>query len=228
LIRFGEALGEARARNEKARHGFAPRRTRILAAMFWLLDRHALRIGHENYAAENGSFGATTLRQHHFLHAEKTLVFPAKSGAERHVTLTDRRARGLLRRLSDLPGQHLFQYSDDETGELRPVTSDEVNAYLAGLFGEDVTAKTFRTWHGSTEAFTAAFGEKRRVDDVLEAASQKLGNTKAVARGSYVHPQIISDLKEGRFADGSIKRGGPPRNGLTAEESAFMRWLEAL
>jgi DNA topoisomerase-1 len=226
LASFGNKLGRARAQNDEARHGLAPRRARILSAIFWLLDQHALRIGHETYTEENGSYGATTLRHRHLRKEDAALVFPGKSGSRRQVQLTDRRARRMIRKLADLPGQHLFQYEDGD--ELKPVHSDEVNAYLAGLFGENVTAKTFRTWHGSVAAFAASFGDGRKVDDAVAAASSRLGNTKAIARSSYIHPRLISDLKQGRFADGSIRAGGPSRKGLDTDESAFLRWLEAL
>lgn len=227
LPRFGKKLGIARAQNDEARHGRKLSLSRILAAIFWLLDEHALRIGNESYAEENGSFGATTLRTRHVDPEIRVLTFSGKSGKERSIDLADRRFRALVRSLSDLPGQHLFQFEDDD-GNLHAVSSSEVNAYLHGLFGEGATAKTFRTWHGSVAAFAAGTSEGKLVDDVLEAAASRLGNTKAIARNSYVHPRIIEEVKSGELAGNAARlKGGPARRGLSQEETWFMRWLDA-
>jgi DNA topoisomerase-1 len=228
LPSFGQNLRRARASNEELREGSQPRRGRVLAALFHLLDAHAVRIGNKAYAQKNGSFGATTLRGRHLKKGGEhlTLEFEGKSGKLQEIELHDRRFERFLHTLSDLPGQRLFQYRDED-GELCPLTSSEVNAYLHGLFGSEVTAKTFRTWHGSVAAFAAACADGAKVDDVLEAASKRLGNTKAVARSSYVHPRIIEEVKEGRFA--GLDRNPlsmRSRAGLSREESAFLRWLE--
>ncbi len=226
LLDFGDKLGTARARNEEQRRGLAPRQGRILAAMFWLLDHHALRVGNEAYSKENGSFGATTLRMRHVEDDGAVLHFAGKSGKDRQVSIDDVRLRNLVRRLSDLPGQHLFQYQDEE-GEFRRITSGEVNAYLHGLFGDDVSAKTFRTWHGSVAAFARGLEKGAKVDDVLGAASQRLGNTKAIVRNSYIHPAIIDAVKEGSLeGDAASHRIGRHYQGFSAEESWFFRWLK--
>ncbi|GGY50337.1 DNA topoisomerase IB [Parvularcula lutaonensis] len=225
LASFGRKLGKARQQNDAARRGLAPTQGRILAAVFWLLDEHVIRIGNESYAKENRSFGATTLRQRHVKDDGTLLRFRGKHGREQDISLSDRRFKGLVRKLSDLPGQHLFQYRD-ETGDLCALTSGEVNAYLHGLFGEPITAKTFRTWHGSVEAFAAGLAEGALVDDVLGAAAGTLGNTKAIARNSYVHPRIIDEVKSGALAQSaSGLRGGRRRAGLSSEETWFLRWL---
>ncbi|MCQ8186424.1 hypothetical protein NOG11_13650 [Parvularcula sp. BGMRC 0090] len=226
---FGRKLKEARQTNDGLRRGLQPSRARVLAAVFHLLDTHAVRVGNDTYAEANGSYGATTLRTRHLKEDEThhlVLQFKGKSGKLQKVELHDRRFENLLRTLSDLPGQRLFQYEDEE-GALCPLTSSDVNAYLHGLFGDTVTAKTFRTWHGSVAAFAAACREGAKVDDVLEAASGRLGNTKAVARSSYVHPRIIEEVKDGTFAGlGRNPCNMRARSGLGREESAFLRWLE--
>jgi DNA topoisomerase-1 len=231
LPAFGSKLKEARETNAGFRRGHRLERGRLLAALFHLLDTHAVRIGNDAYAAENQSFGATTLRHEHLKEGGSDhllLQFEGKSNKLQKVELHDHRFEALLRTLSDLPGQRLFQYRDEE-GELHPLTSSEVNAYLHGLFGEAVTAKTFRTWHGSVAAYAAACTEDAKVDDVLEAASARLGNTKAVARSSYVHPRIIEEVKEGAFT--GLSRNPlrmRARAGLNRQESAFLRWLERM
>ena len=225
LASFGAKLGAARKQNDEARRGLKTTQARILAAVFWLLDEHVIRIGNETYAKENDSFGATTLRHRHVEEDGKVLHYQGKHGREQEIELSDRRFRALVRKLSDLPGQHLFQYQD-EAGELQALTSGEVNAYLQGLFGENVTAKTFRTWHGSVEAFAAGLEEGALVDHILEAAAETLGNTKAIARNSYVHPRIVEEVKSGELARSAADlKGGRCRAGLSVEETWFLRWL---
>jgi DNA topoisomerase-1 len=229
LPAFGNALREARRVNDGLRRGQEPSRARVLASVFHLLDTHAVRVGNDTYAQANGSYGATTLRRNHLQEAEDhhlVLKFKGKSGKMQEIALHDRRFENLLRTLSDLPGQRLFQYEDEE-GALCPLTSSDVNAYLHGLFGSTVTAKTFRTWHGSVAAFEAACERGAKVDDVLTAASAKLGNTKAIARTSYVHPRIVEEVKDGTF--GTLERNPckmNARKGLSGQESAFLRWLD--
>lgn len=193
--RFGTLLPKVRQRVERdlASHGLT--RERAVASVIRLLDLGAIRVGNESYAKANRSFGATTLRRKHArVQGEKLkLRFVAKSGKLREATVTDRALARFVRRVQDLPGQHLFQYLDSE-GQPHPVGSAEVNAYLCEAMGDHFTAKNFRTWHASVLALKL-LGE---ADGVLTLkaltteVSDHLGNTPAMARKSYIHPAVIA------------------------------------
>ncbi|WP_144096479.1 DNA topoisomerase IB [Croceicoccus sediminis] len=193
-IAFGNALPLIRKRVEEdiAAGGLTRRHT--IACIVRLLDLGQVRIGNETYAKSNKSFGATTLRQRHarVKGQRLTLHYKGKSGKERKVTLTDRSLAKFVRRLQELPGQHLFQYIDDEGGA-HPVRSCDVNEYLRETMGEDFSAKDFRTFHASCLAFAtlAQTGERMTIKALLEVVSGRLGNTPAVARRSYIHPAVI-------------------------------------
>jgi DNA topoisomerase-1 len=191
---FGRALPRLRARMEadlaKKRHDKA----HTVAAIVKLLDTCNLRIGNETYAKTNKSFGLTTLRDRHatFSGATMTLCYTAKSGKQRRLKITDRSLANFVKKCQDLPGQKLFQYVGAD-GEPRPVTSSDVNDYIRAAMGEDFTAKHFRTWGASAVAFEtlatapAPIGLKTMLEPVVE----RLGNTPAIARKSYVHPTLI-------------------------------------
>jgi len=175
-----------------------PTRTLVLATLVRLLDTTFIRIGNEEYARGNGSYGLTTLRTRHAgVHdAEVRLSFKGKSGVRHEVTLDDRRVAAVVRRCKALPGQELFQYADAD-GALHKVTSADVNDYLSQVAGTHVTAKDFRTWHGSVMAleFTrlACAGECARgaAKQVIAQVAARLGNTVAVCRKSYIHPKVL-------------------------------------
>lgn len=193
--RFGALLPLVRRRVEEDLSARALTRERAMASVVRLLDLGAIRIGNECYARDNRSFGATTLRKRHADVTGRTLRlrYKGKSGQMRVVSLTDRALARVIRRMQDLPGQHLFQYVDDE-GEVQAVGSADVNEYLRETMGEDFTAKNFRTWHGSVLAFGCVAGCRDAgpsLKSVLETVCDKLGNTPAVARRSYVHPAVI-------------------------------------
>ncbi|NNU17481.1 DNA topoisomerase IB [Parvularcula sp. ZS-1/3] len=224
LAEFGARLGTARLANEERRRGRKPTRERVLAAMFALLDQHALRVGHEAYTEENGSFGLTTLRADHLDTERHVLSFTAKGGKDREVLIDDRKLFAMLEKLAGLPGETLAHFDDD--GEARSLCADDVNEDLSQFFGETGSAKSFRTWHGSVAAFEAGLSGGAKVDDVLEAAASRLGNTKAIARTSYVHPAIVDAVKDGSLAEsGGDCLKGRSRKGLTQMESGFLRWL---
>ena len=223
LEAFGERLGRARERNGASRRKRGFKKERLLGAVFHLLDAHALRVGNEAYAEENDSYGATTLRQTHF--GGDTIHFTAKGGREVEIDLHDRRFASLARRLSDLPGQHLFQY-EGEDGTLRALSSADVNAYLEAVFGEPVTAKAFRTWAGSVAAFAEGLKEEASVGSVVGAAADRLRNTEAVARKAYIHPGVIEGVKDGTLAEEVASLGSVrARKNLTKDETLFLRWL---
>ena len=224
LEAFGDRLGRARDRNDACRRKRALTKERLLGAVFHLLDAHALRVGNEAYAEENDSYGATTLRHEHLRGGH--VRFRAKGGREVDVALTDRRFLGLAKRLSDLPGQPLFQYRDDD-GDLRRLTSCDVNEHLEEVFGAPVTAKQFRTWAGSLAAFEAG-AAGAGVTEAVDAAAARLRNTPAVARKAYVHPAILDGIKDGTLPDevAALRAKGGPRKRLTREETVFLRWLD--
>ena len=194
-VLFGERLPRVRKRVEQDLAGSRLSRAHAIASVVRLLDLGVIRIGNEAYAKSNKSFGATTLRQRHAEvegHRLK-LKFKAKSGKIREVTITDRRLAHFVRKMQDLPGQHLFQY-ETEDGALHHVGSAEVNAYLCQTMGEGFTAKNFRTWHASVLAFQILAEAKGTISlkALMEEVSEKLGNTPTIARKSYVHPAVVA------------------------------------
>ena len=194
-LAFGSLLPKVRKRVEADLADRALSRARAIASVVRLLDEGVVRVGNESYARANQSFGATTLRMRHVSLSGKTvrLRFKAKSGKIAEVAVTDHRLAHFVRKMEDLPGQHLFQYLDEE-GRACPVTSTDVNAWLKETMGEDFTAKHFRTWHASALAFgrLATATEKLPLKALLEEVSDRLGNTPAIARRSYIHPAVIA------------------------------------
>ena len=193
-LAFGKALPLVRKRVADDLAGSALTRERAIASVVRLLDLGRLRIGNENYAKSNKSFGATTLRRRHaeIKGARLMLRFKGKSGQNREVTLTDRSLAKTVREMHELPGQHLFRYIGDD-GEAHSVLSCDVNAYLRDTMGGDFTAKDFRTFHGSVLAFTELAQADGRVPirALLEVVAKRLGNTPAVTRKAYIHPAVI-------------------------------------
>lgn len=191
---FGKLLPLVRKRVEDDLRGRNLTRERAIASVVRLLDLGAVRIGNEGYAQRNKSFGATTLRRRHAELTGKTLRlrYRGKGGKDREVVLTDGSLARMVRKMHDLPGQHLFQYVDDD-GTHHAVTSSDVNEYLRETMGEDFTAKNFRTWHASVLAFERLFAAEGEITikNLLEGVAQHLGNTPAVTRKSYVHPAVF-------------------------------------
>ncbi|HEX7740962.1 MAG TPA: DNA topoisomerase IB, partial [Sphingobium sp.] len=158
-----------------------------------------VRVGNEQYAAANKSFGATTLRRRHMdLTGQKLrLRYRAKSGREHELTISDRRLIRFVRAMQDLPGQHLFQYLDED-GVARPISSGDVNAYIAKAMGGDFTAKHFRTWGASTIAFETLAAGSVSLNQLVVPVAEALGNTPAISRKSYIHPALIDLCKSGQ------------------------------
>jgi DNA topoisomerase-1 len=201
MIAFGAALPTIRARvdADMARHGLP--REKVLAIVVRLLEATLIRVGNEEYARENRSFGLTTLRNQH-VEVQGTALrfnFRGKSGKEHDISLRDRRLAGLVRRLQELPGQEVFQYLDED-GNRHTVDSDDVNAYLREITGQEFSAKDFRTWAGTIicavalrelDACTSESEAKRNVASVVKTVSRQLGNTPAVCRACYIHPAVL-------------------------------------
>jgi DNA topoisomerase-1 len=196
---FGRALPKLREQLEidLSRRGL--RKDRTIAAVIRLLDLAKLRVGNEHYATTNKSFGATTLRRRHYdLNGKSlTLRYRAKSGKQQQLTVTDSRLLRFVRQVQDLPGQHLFQYLDED-GEARPICSSDVNAYIAQAMGAPFTAKHFRTWGASAIAFEALAAQHVSLKQMIDPVAQALGNTPAISRKSYIHPALIALCREGQ------------------------------
>lgn len=256
LEAFALALPRIRARvardlrPDKARK--APGRNQVLAALVRLLDTTLMRVGNEEYASSNGSYGLTTLRNRHAAvqGTALRLRFRGKSGVMHEAKLEDPRVAKVVRQCQQLPGQALFQYADEdgENRELHSVSSTDVNDYLAeAARGERFTAKDFRTWHGTVQALeltrlacepgrTAADGSRYSAKDILAAVAKQLGNTPAVCKKAYVHPAVLalgSALSDGDEATGALfeKIGGSsqarPSRGLHAAERRMLAFLKA-
>lgn len=201
---FGKRLPLMRKRVQEDIAGGVTREA-ALAAVVRLLDLSAIRIGNEHYARTNDSYGATTLRADHAEVGRRKLQlhFVGKGGKEHELEVEDAGLAGAVRRmegLSDPGDDHLFRY-EDEAGEVRPVTSADVNAYLRETMGGDFSAKHFRTFHASSLAFEklAEGPGEVRLKEMLEHVSERLGNTPAIARSSYIHPAVIARI-EGQAA----------------------------
>ena len=225
---FGRLLPKARKQvaNDLGHRSLS--RARAVASVVRLLDLGAIRVGNESYAKSNNSFGATTLRRRHARVSGGTLKlrFKAKSGQLREATISDRRLATFVRKVQDLPGQHLFQYINGD-GEPHPVGSGDVNAYLGEAMGERFTAKNFRTWHASVLAFRllAEADGVLTLKMLMEDVSAHLGNTPAMARKSYVHPAVIALVERQQNWRARLKL---PRDGkwLNRYERALIRLLD--
>ena len=208
---FARALPKLRRRVEADLNRRGPSRDKVLATAVRLLELTLIRVGNAQYARQNRSYGLTTLHKRHLDvdGAALTFAFKGKSGVEHEVRVRDRRLATVVRSLRELPGQQLFKYRD-EAGDLCPVTSDDVNAYIREAMGEQFSAKDFRTWAGTVSAARAlrdveppasATEAKRRITVCVKAVAGLLGNTPTVCRTSYIHPRVFELFEAGRLAD---------------------------
>jgi DNA topoisomerase-1 len=240
MIAFAGLLPTIRERVEAdlGRPGLA--REKVLAAVVRLLELTLIRVGNEEYARLNKSFGLTTLRDRH-ARIEGSRIrfrFNGKSGKRHEVTLRDRRLARVVARCQDLPGQDLLQY-EDEDGEVRDVRSEDVNAYLREASGgADVTAKDFRTWAGTVLTYRALRAlqpsetdreARRNVVEAIRQTSEALGNTPAVARKSYVHPAVLQAYLDGGIGDALVEvaedQAAPPAESTEDEEAGVVDLL---
>ena len=211
LLAFGRALPVLRRRVMRDLQAPPLSRARVLATVVRLLETTLIRVGNEEYARSNRSFGLTTLRDRHVVITADTLRFRfrAKSGVWQEIALEDGRLARTVKRCQDLPGQVLFQYLDAD-GTRQRVTSEDVNAYLREVTGAEFTAKDFRTWAGTVLAATAlqeldvvdtAAARKKNVTRAIESVAKQLGNTRAVCRRCYVHPAVVEHYLDGATLD---------------------------
>lgn len=228
---FGKLLPLMRKRVDEELGEAGVTRERALAAVVRLLDLSAIRIGNEHYARTNDSYGATTLRADHAEVGARRIVleFVGKGGKEHELALSDAPLARAVQRMQDLAEEdddHLFRYEDDD-GVVRPVTSADVNAYLRETMGADFSAKHFRTFHASALAFEKlATGTGHvRMREMLEHVADRLGNTPAIARSSYIHPAVI-DRIEGQEAWRESLRLPRATRWLTRAERGLIAFLE--
>jgi DNA topoisomerase-1 len=202
MLAFASALPRIRrrVRRDLALPGLP--RDKVLATVVRLLETTRMRVGNEEYARENESFGLTTLRMRQVRVQGSTMQFRfrGKSGVWHEFALSDRLLAGIVRRMRDLPGYELFQYVDEQ-GETRALDAADVNAYLKAVAGEEFTSKDFRTWAGTVLAAEALHKSgKGGLTQAIEQVARQLGNTKAVCRKCYIHPAVIDAYLDGSLA----------------------------
>jgi len=228
---FGEALPKLRRRVEQDLKKRKLERDAVLAAVVRLLDREHIRVGNEQYAKENKSFGATTLRSRHLkkIGGKLKMRFTGKHGIVHEVTVTDANLKRIVKKCEDLPGQHLFQYINGD-GVPQPVNSSDVNDYIREATGSDFTAKHFRTWGASVIFFEQllekAENKKLSLKTVLEPVAEALGNTVAMSRKSYVHPCLIDAVQEDPEDPLNGMERPRARRRLSTAETGFLRFLK--
>lgn len=239
MVAFGKALPVIRERVEHDLSLSGLPRPKILATIVRLMETTYIRVGNEEYARANKSYGLTTMRGKHVeVHGSAiTFNFPGKSGVHHAIDLEDRRLARIVQRCQDLPGYELFQYLDPD-GERHSVDSTDVNDYLREMTGQDFTAKDFRTWAGTVltwaelqalEAFESETQAKKNVSQAIKSVSALLGNTPSVCRKCYVHPAILECYMTGELPK-SMSRltrrdASECLNAPRDEEAALLRFL---
>jgi DNA topoisomerase-1 len=209
MLDFARALPEIRKTIAKHAALDGLPREKVLAAVVSLLETTLIRVGNDDYAKENKSYGLTTLKNRHVKvdRGELRFKFKGKSGKEWDLGIRDRRVARIVRECQELPGQELFQYIDDE-GERRAVSSSDVNDYLREITGKDVTAKDFRTWAGTVLAalalaefktFDSDAHAKKNLRAAIEKVASRLGNTPTICRKCYIHPEVVHSYLQGEM-----------------------------
>ena len=235
MLQFVRALPKIRrqVRRDLGRRGLP--REKVLAAVVRLLESTLIRVGNEEYAHENKSYGLTTIHNNHAKVRGSTIHFHfrGKSGVEHAIDFSDPRIARIVRKCQELPGEDLFGYIDDD-GNPRDVRSEDVNEYLREITGQGFTAKDFRTWAGTVlaaralqefERVDSQAMRKRNVVKAVEAVAKRLGNTKAVCRKCYIHPQIIESYLDGSLIERlreEARRMLKPLHHLHPEEAAVL------
>jgi DNA topoisomerase-1 len=239
MLAFGAALPVIRTRTKRDLQAAGLPREKVLAALVQLLEKTLIRIGNEEYARTNQSFGLTTMKDRHVEVNGATLIFEfrAKSGIQQTIDLREPRLAKTVKKCQDLPGQTLFQYVDEDDTQ-QSVDSGDVNDYLREITGQDFTAKDFRTWAGTVlaacalrefEEFTSETQAKKNIVQAIESVARKLGNTKAVCRKCYVHPAVLDAYLDGTTIDIIMKHASRllrKFNGLSREEVAVLALLQ--
>jgi DNA topoisomerase I len=238
LAEFAEALPRIRERTERDLRRQGIPREKVLAVVVRLLEETSIRIGNDEYAKHNRSFGLTTFRDRHAVFEGEKLRFDfrGKSGKRHTVELNDRRLARIVKRCQDIPGQELFQYLDAD-GKRHTIESADVNAYIREISGGPFSAKDFRTWNGTVlasrylrlcDSSTTKTAAKRQVSQAIKSVAADLGNTPAVCRKAYVHPVVVNAYLEGSLepeAGASPTRNATP-GGLSDEEQCVLDLLK--
>jgi DNA topoisomerase-1 len=240
MLSFGKALPQIRVAVDAALKLPGLPREKVLATIVHLLEVTMMRIGNEEYARTNKSFGLTTLRARHVKVDGKAVEFRfrGKSGVFHTIKLEDRRLAKIIARTRELPGQDLFQYLDED-GEQHAVGSHDVNDYLRAITGEDYTAKDFRTWSGTVlaalalhefEKFDSETQAKKNIVRAIESVAEKLGNTPTICRKCYVHPAVIEAYLDGTIMEALRERAREELvndlHKLQPEEAAVLALLQ--
>jgi DNA topoisomerase I len=238
MVAFGESLPAIRRRVERDLASRQLSREKVLATVVRLLELTCIRVGNEEYARMNRSFGLTTLRDRHVnvSGARLDFRFRGKSGKEHAVRLIDRTLARIVKRCRDLPGYELFQYVD-ENRERHAVDSADVNQYLRDIAGQEFTAKDFRTWAGTVAALTGlqrcgdsikVTQRRKQLAQVIKDVAGQLGNTPAVSRKSYIHPSVLESYEQGRMGRilERVTRSAAARKGLRPEEALTLAFLK--
>ena len=238
LAAFARALPRIRRRVDRDLRRRALSRERVVATVVRLLDETTIRVGNDEYARENRSFGLTTLRDRHVdVRGDRIRFrFRGKSSRVHEVEVEDPRVARVVRRCEELPGQDLFQYVNED-GEPVDVTSDDVNDYIRTAAGDEFTAKDFRTWTGTVlaawtldELGGTEGAPKKQLVSAIESVAQELGNTPAVCRACYVHPDVIDAHLDGTLTTGLGRRARQAltqeRHRLSPQEAAVLAFLE--
>ena len=240
MMAFGRALPGIRDRVEQDLRRQGIPREKVLATVVRLLETTLIRVGNDEYAKTNDSFGLTTMHDEHVDIQGNSVDFHfrGKSGVEHAVRIRDRRMAAVVRRCQELPGQTLFQYLDD-AGDPHTIDSGDVNAYLREITGEDFTAKDFRTWAGTVLAAQALqeFGAvdseaeaKQNILRAVEAVAARLGNTRTICRKCYVHPAVLDAYTDGSMLEAAKQRAEDELvedlSALPAEEAAVLVLLQ--
>lgn len=240
LVPFARALPLIRAQVDHDLRRHKPSFEKAVATVVMLLDKLLIRIGNADYARENASYGLTTLRNRHLRieGSELRFHFRGKSGKVWSLHHSDRRIARAVRSLQELPGQHLFQYIDDE-GKTHAVRSSDVNDYIREVTGADFTSRQFRTWAATTlcagaltilEPGQSKRATARTINEVIDAIAKRLGNTRAVCRRSYIHPLVLETFENGTLAE-EIAAAPPPADVdtdlLAKDELRVLAWLSS-
>ena len=235
MMKFAETLPALRQRVARDLALPGLQREKVLATVVRLLETTLIRVGNDEYARHNKSYGLTTMHNRHVsVRGHRILFsFQGKSGKEHEIDIHDPQLARIVKRSQDLPGQELFAYEDDD-GVVRDVTSQDVNEYLREITGNDFTAKDFRTWSGTVlaatalrefEAVTNQRQAKKNVVTAIEAVAKMLGNTPAVCRKCYIHPDVLAGFEAGTLRLSVPAHG---RGGLNPQELAVLAYLKRL
>lgn len=237
MLAFGRMLPEMRRRVSRDLKQPGLGRKKVLAAVMRLLETTLIRVGNEEYARQNGSFGLSTLRDRHVRIRGGTMhfQFPGKSGKRHTIDLHDPRLAKIVREAQELPGQILFQYTDEQ-GEVQKIASDDVNGYLREIGGQEFSAKDFRTWAATVlaaealqkfERFETNTQARKNVQSAIRHVAERLGNTAAICRKSYIHPLVLEAYLDGLTIKVIEARAGKmSRNSLTPSERAVLDFLK--